>query len=148
MTDGAVRALALFGTTLYVGGDFTLNGTIGKENRNHIAALKTTINDATAWNPNASDNVLAMSLSADGRLLYVGGEFTDFDNGNVLRNHIAALDTTKILVADMVTTWDPDADNVVRTLFLSSDETTLYLGGDFTTNDFTENSFLHRPIMS
>jgi len=132
-TDGAVRSLALFGATLYVGGDFTTNGTIGGENRNHIAALRTTDGTATAWNPNAGDNVHTISLSADGLLLYVGGEFTDFDNGSVLRNHIAVLDTSTVIVSDMLTDWDPDADDIVRSLSLSDDESILYIGGDFAT---------------
>ncbi len=132
-SDGAVRAMALFGTILYVGGDFTVNGTIGAENRNHIAALRTSSSSATAWDPDADDNVLAMSLSADGRLLYVGGKFTDFDDGSITRNHLAVLDTTAVVAEEMLTDWDPDVDDVVRTLSLSRDESTLYVGGDFTT---------------
>ena len=132
-TDGAVRAMALFGATLYVGGDFTVSGTIGGVNRNHIAALKTTDNTASAWNPDANNNVLAMSLSVNGLLLYVGGEFTNFDGGTVLRNHLAVLDTSTVVIADMLTDWDPDVDDTVRALSLSQDGSTIYIGGDFAT---------------
>ena len=132
-TDGAVRAMALFGTTLYVGGDFTAAGTIGNEKRNYVAALRTSNNSATAWDPDADSSVHTMSISTDGRLLYVGGEFTTFDGGNIARNHIAVLDTTTVVATDMLTTWDPDANDIVRAMSLSKDETTLYIGGDFTT---------------
>jgi len=132
-SDGAVRTIALFGPTLYVGGDFTSSGTIGGQNRNHIAALRTTDSTASAWDPDADGNVLAMSLSSDGQLLYVGGEFTTFDGGNITRNHVAVLDTTSVVAANMLTSWDPDADDVVRAVSLSSDDSMLYIGGDFTT---------------
>jgi Chitobiase/beta-hexosaminidase C-terminal domain/Fn3 associated/Domain of unknown function (DUF5122) beta-propeller len=132
-SDGAVRTMAQFGTTLYVGGDFTSAGTIGGQNRNHIAALRTTSSSASAWDPDADGNILAMSLSADGRLLYVGGNFLTFDSGNIARNHIAVLDTTSVVAAEMLTSWNPDANDVVRAMSLSSDESILYIGGDFTT---------------
>lgn len=132
VSDGAVRAMAQFGTTLYVGGDFTTIGTTTSVNRNHIAAIRTSNNSASAWDPDADGNVLAMSLSGDGRLLYVGGEFTSFDAGNITRNHIAVLDTSTVVAADMLTSWDPDADDIVRAVALSRNESALYIGGDFT----------------
>ena len=52
--NGSVCALAVSGSTVYAGGDFT---SIGGEDRNNIAALDAQTGKATAWNPNADDSV-------------------------------------------------------------------------------------------
>ena len=68
-----MQALLLSGTTLYVGGAF---GSIAGEPRNDLAALDTTqdIDNATVFNPDADNNVLALALS--GTTLYAGGTFS------------------------------------------------------------------------
>ena len=60
--SATVKTLLLSNTKLYVGGAFT---TIGGSARNRVAALDTTLatNNATSWNPNANNQVLAMALS-------------------------------------------------------------------------------------
>ena len=51
---GTVRALAVNGTTVYAGGEFT---NIGGQPRNGIAAINAA-GSATAWNPNATGDCL------------------------------------------------------------------------------------------
>jgi trimeric autotransporter adhesin len=117
-----VRALALAGEVLYVGGEFT---TCGGKPRNRLAALDTTlnVNNATAWNPNANDSVNSVLLA--GTTLYAGGEFTSV--GGLNRNRIAALDRQSGLAVD---TWNADANGTVFTLTTAPDG--LYAGGQFT----------------
>jgi len=126
--NGAIHAILLSGTTLVVGGEFTA---IGGVPRNRLAALITTLDTGfvTDWNPDADGPVLTMALLQT--TLYAGGQFTHI--GGMARNHIAAVDAN--LDEDgntVITGWDPDANNFVRSLLLSADGETVYAGGDFT----------------
>jgi trimeric autotransporter adhesin len=72
--DSAVYSLALSGSTLFVGGDFT---GIGGRPRTSLAALDGTTGQAGRWNPIPNDgrnDVYALATS-DGKV-YLGGFFT------------------------------------------------------------------------
>ncbi len=132
LNQGRVYGLALSpdGATVYVGGDFdSLN--CGSEciPRSNLAAFPTNATaTGTGFNPNLNNTVLAMVLSPDGSTLYVGGAFTTV-NGGTTRNHLAAFNTT----TGLATSFNPNVDGNVRALQLSSDGSTLYVGGAFTT---------------
>ena len=66
-----IKALALAGGTLYVGGAF---GTIGGQPRICLASVDTSTAHATDWDPGADG--LVWSLAAAGGTVYVGGGFT------------------------------------------------------------------------
>src|SRR4029079_2029977 len=83
--NARVYTLALNGTTLYAGGEFTR---IGGPTRNYIATLHTTTGAALSWNPNASLTVWSIAVSGD--RVIAGGEFATI--GGQVRNGIAALD--------------------------------------------------------
>lgn len=123
IADSTVWALATSGSTVYVGGNFTL---IGLQPRNYIAALNAD-GTATSFNPNANGVVLALAMS--GSTLYTGGGFTTI--GGQPRNHLAALN-----VADGVATSfnpSPNGDNFDSSVFaLAVSGSTLYAGGGFT----------------
>ena len=128
--NAAVRALALSGSTLYVGGDFNSAAdtvaSIGGQMRDYLAALSAVDGSVDVdWDPDADGSVHSLLLSG-ASTLYVGGDFTAI-NGGVSRNHLAELSTMGV---GSVTGWDPDANGVVRALALSG--STLYVGGDFT----------------
>lgn len=112
-------------STLYIGGPFTdvNNGTT----RNRVAALSTSTGTATSFDPNFNGTVNALQLTSDDATLYVGGAFTDVNSGTT-RNRVAAVSTS----TGMATSFDPDVNLSVETMVLSSDESTLYLGGQFT----------------
>jgi urease beta subunit len=114
-----VWALAVSGTTVYVGGTFT---SIGGATRNNIAALDATTGTATAWNPNANSGVGALAVS--GTTVYAGGNFSSI--GGATRNHIAALDSA----TGTAISWNPNANYLVNVLVLSG--STVYAGGEFT----------------
>jgi|GEM_PF-4657413 len=130
--NGNVLALALSpdGGTLYAGGSFNAvdNGTV----RDYVAAFDTSDGTVTAFDPSAGGTVNSLALSSDGGTLYMGGEFGTFDGGATFRNYVGAFTTVG---AGTVTAFDPDADGFVRTIALSDDDGTLYMGGEFTTFD-------------
>ncbi len=72
----------------------------------------------------------ALVPGSDGTTFYVGGDFTSFNGGLISRSHLAALDSTTMVAANIPTAWNPGADGAVRSLQMSG--TTLYAGGDFT----------------
>ena len=65
-----VRAIASFGGTTYVGGDFT---SFGGVSRSHAAAVSPSFG-VTSWNPKPSGNVRGMSADSGG--VYMGGDFS------------------------------------------------------------------------
>ena len=115
-----VNALAVTDTTVYAGGGFT---SIGGQTRSNLAALSASTGLAdTTWNPSPDSSVRALTLSADGNTLYVGGNFTSI--GGQARNRIAALSTSGTGTAS---SWDPNADNNVYALAVNG--STVYAGG-------------------
>lgn len=117
-----VRALAVGGGTVYVGGDFT---NIGGQPRYCLAALDATSALVTGWNPAPGpySSVAAVALNAG--TVYVGGSFFNGIGGQPWRN-LAALDAT----SGLASSWHPDPDGSV--FALSAKGTTLCAVGSFT----------------
>ena len=114
---GSVYALAVSGSTLYAGGNFTVVG-----GSSASAALAKW--DGIAWSALGSGvSGQVYSLAVSGSTLYAGGTFTTA--GGVSANYIAEWNGT---------TWSSLGSGMgamVRSLVVSG--TTLYAGGDFTT---------------
>ena len=72
--NSTVRALALVGSTLYVGGSFSL---ISGANRTRLAALNKTNGNETSWNPDLNGDVY--TIQAQDSMLSIGGSFTLFN---------------------------------------------------------------------
>lgn len=114
------------GNTVYVGGAFTRIGS-AVLTRNRLAALDAVTGEPTAWNPNATTQ-LVTSLELVGDLAYVGGSFTTV--GGAPRNRLAALS----LATGLATAWNPSVTGtgaIVRDLKVVGD--IVYVGGNFTT---------------
>lgn len=126
----AVNALALFDTTLYVGGTFD---TIGGEPRNNIAALDTALDtdNATLWDPDIDDTVHTMALN--GTTLYVGGIFAWVGvGGGVGHGGIIALDIARDV--QIARTWNPGLFNgpIAPAVYaIATDGSSLFAGGNF-----------------
>jgi len=90
---GLIRALALHGNTLYVGGTF---GAIGGQQRSKGAAIDATTGALRPWNPRVDggnfNGISQIQVSSDGNTVYIGGDFRGV-NGQV-RESIAAVDAT------------------------------------------------------
>ena len=95
-----VRALAVYGTTLYVGGRFPQ---IGSALRNSLAAVDTRNAAILPWNPNPDAPVWSLGVMNDtrGTTVYAGGEFTRI--GGQPRSYLAALDGQGAAIA-----WMPE----------------------------------------
>jgi hypothetical protein len=115
--SGTVLALAVSGSTVYAGGDFT---GIGGTARNYLAAIGTD-GSLQTWDPNANSTVYALAVI--GTTVYAGGSFTSI--GGTTRNRLAAIGTDGSLQS-----WNPDANGQVNALVVSG--TTVYAGGSFT----------------
>jgi hypothetical protein len=121
--NGAVDALAASsdGTTLYVGGDFTV---VGGLTRRHLAAVSTSTGAVSGWNPGAiGGSVLA--LVATGGRVYAGGKLTSI--GSTWRPYLAAVTSAGGLDPG----FDAQMDDVVLSLALSPDTARIYAGGQF-----------------
>jgi trimeric autotransporter adhesin len=122
--NDAVRTLALSGSTIYAGGNFTLlNLNTDTVARNYIAAIDTATGVATSWAPNP--NGIVNSIVVSGSTVYAGGYFTAIGVGDSVRNYIAALDSSTGVATD----WNPNANNYVMTLAAS--DSLIYAAGTF-----------------
>ena len=127
-TNGRVTAIAVVGSTAYIGGDFTAVRPAGKAAgkstvaRQHAAAVDLTTGALLPWNPAPDGNVRA--IAATGTSVYLGGEFQNA--GGASADHIAAVDpnTGKHLAA-----WTGSANDWVLALAVSGN--VVYAGGKF-----------------
>jgi hypothetical protein len=68
-------AIAVSGSTIYVGGGFqTVNGSTPRAN---LASFDATTGTASAWDPSPDSSVTALAVGSDGTV-YAGGDFTSF----------------------------------------------------------------------
>ncbi len=122
-TNDVVRKLQpIDSARFFIGGSFTrvegdtcIRGAIVTRNDTGVVAPN--------WNPKINDTVYTAVRDTFGRL-YIGGSF--FAIGGVDRNNLCALST----ISGAVTTWNPNANNAVKTMTLDGDS--LYFAGDFT----------------
>jgi hypothetical protein len=118
-----VRALALSGTSLFVGGDFT---TIGGASRARLAEVNATTGAVASFRRDASAAVRSLAVTSD--RLYVGGQFTSI--GGVSQRRVASI----VLPGRTVdTAFRPVVDNTVNAVTTSPDGTAVYVGGQFLT---------------
>jgi hypothetical protein len=111
----SIKAMAIYGNTLYVG---------GKENYwpgKRLAAIDLITGKEISWNPKPDGEVNA--LVTVGNTVYIGGAFTSIDGQP--RNRLAAVDA----VTNQLTSWDPNASYDVNAILFANN--TLYIGGKF-----------------
>ncbi len=123
-----VYALALSSdqNKLYVGGTFT---NIAGTAKTHLARVNT-INGSydSVFTPSANGGINEMVLSSNDAVLYVGGTFTSL--ASTTRNNLGAFNTSD---GSIVSTFDPNPDSTtIMSLALSSNNSTLFAGGNFT----------------
>jgi hypothetical protein len=102
-TNGGVDAMTTDGTTIFIGGAFTL---VNSLLRIRLAALDTS---GALLSFTASANGKVEALHLRGTTLYVGGAFTTLRG--VARDYLAAVTTSGTLLG-----WDPSANDVVRAI--------------------------------
>jgi hypothetical protein len=138
-TNGRVNVIEVYGSTVYMGGQFTslrpagaAAGT-GEVTRNHVAAVSLTTGALLPWNPNTNGTVRAIHRL--GSAIYLGGSFTQVAGTG--RQRLAAVNPT---TGALVTGWKATASGEVFSI--ASIAGNLYLGGAFGTVDGSARSNL------
>ncbi len=118
--NSLVNAIAINGSTIFAGGQFTtLNG---NTTRNYLAAVNNTNGNVTSFNPNMNSYIYTLWLT--GNTLYAGGNFS-LVNTTTSRNYLASFNAT----SGALNPWNPNASNSAYAIAASSD--TVYIGGNF-----------------
>jgi hypothetical protein len=123
--NGAVWSIATSpdGRFVVIGGDFT---SVNDQPRQHLAMLDVATGNLVAgWHPTVAYRVSALAIT--GSTVYFGGSFGRVDNA--VRNRLAAV----TLSTGALLPWDPDANDDVHAIALSTDGTRVIVGGGFTT---------------
>jgi uncharacterized delta-60 repeat protein len=122
---------------ILVGGSFIGANSIGGQTRNRIARLDPTTGLADSFDPNAGNDVNALAVQLDGKVL-AGGFFTII--GGQPRNYIARLDS----VTGAADPFNPNANQFIAAILVQGDGKILAGGGFFGANSIggqTRNYF-------
>ena len=125
-TNGRVSAIAVVGTTAYLGGSFTRvisPGGSRRVGRANLAAVNIATGALLPWHPTTNGAVLA--LRAYGTRLLVGGAFTRADGKS--RNHIASISQSN---GGLTAGWNASANANVEAIAVYQQR--VFLGGAFT----------------
>ena len=143
----SVNSIAISGSTVYVGGDFSRMG-VNESPRVNLAAVNMSDGTVTSFRSllDASSFYSVRSLALAGDTLYVGGFFNSI--GNKPRNGLAAINTSD----GSVTSWNPTQKPSDVHVFAVEGET-VYFGGEGnvirgSSTFSTENPELRIPIAS
>lgn len=118
--NNTVHALALSGTTLYIGGIF--DG-IGGQPIGRLGAVSTSTGLPTAWRPQVGNGIV-QTIETAGGVVYAGGAFATV--GTAQRANLAAIDSATA----QATGWDPSPNDSVAALRISGNA--IYVAGNFT----------------
>ncbi|MEU4195190.1 fibronectin type III domain-containing protein [Kribbella sp. NPDC026611] len=110
------------GRWLVIGGDFT---TVDGVPRPHVAMFNVATGKLVAgWHPAVNYRVAAIRIA--GSTVYLGGSFGKVNK--VTRNNVAAV----AIGTGALLPWNPDADDDVHALEVSTDGSRVFVGGAFT----------------
>ena len=118
-----VAAIAPAGTSVFVGGTFQ---NVGGRARQNLAEIDFT-GSVTEWDPKPNGAIGALLFDRD--QLFVGGNFSVISGAS--RVNLALLTTNAVTAKQLVKTFDAKLVGLVRTLALSANGPSLYVGGDF-----------------
>ena len=123
--NGTVYAIALQADgKILAGGAFSGTGSVGGQTRNYIARLDPITGLADSFNPNANQQVNAIAVQPDGKIL-AGGNFAGSNSiGGQTRGHLARLDP----VIGLADSFDPEANGPVLAIAVQADDKILAAG--------------------
>jgi WD40 repeat protein len=126
-TNGIVKAVAVSedNSTVFLGGLFT---TVGGQARANLAAVDALTGDVLdTWTANTGGTTPDVnSLAVHGNRLYVGGRYGSIDG--TTRKRLVALD---VATGDIITSFKPAPNGMIREVVVSPDGTKVYAGGGF-----------------
>ncbi|MGN6377464.1 MAG: hypothetical protein ACTHNU_00785 [Gaiellales bacterium] len=148
--NGRVYAIAVSGSTVYLGGLFTA---VGGKPRSNLAAVSVTSGAPTSWNPGANRAVNAVAVGPN-KNVFVGGEFDRL--AGATRHHIGELTASGSLAS-----WAPNIGQVtgfacpprcpptVFSIRFSTSGKNVYFGGHFgLVNGVSRNEIAEVPVAS
>lgn len=118
----SVSEIAVDGSTVYVGGQFT---SIGGRPITNLAALDATSGLASAWDPLAGAYGVVNAIVPRGATVLLGGGFANA--GGLPRANLAEVSAT----TGAATAWDPGPNSGVAAMLVANGK--LIVGGGFTT---------------
>ena len=133
--NSGVYAIAISGSDVFVGGNFTLLGD-GTTSANNIAKWNTTSSTWSTLTSGASNGVnhIVYAIAISGSDVYMGGAFTLLGDGTTLANYIAKWNTTTSTWSTLTSgasngLWTYPYGGVLAIAISGSD---VYVGGGFT----------------
>jgi hypothetical protein len=120
-----VSSVAVSGTTVYFGGQFTV---VNSYPRGHWAAVDSLYGNLLPWNPNAGTGSTQTTLEISGTRIFLGGSYV-LMNTSVTRNRICSVDP----VIGTLDAWDPNANGAIFSIDFRQNADEVYVGGQFTT---------------
>jgi hypothetical protein len=130
--NATVRALALNGNALFVGGDFS---TLSGATRRRLGEVNATSGAITSFRIDAGSAVRALATLGD--RLYVGGQFTSI--GSLSQARVASVNLTS---RTLDTGFRPVLNNTVHALSVAPNGSAVYAGGSFTTVNGASRRYL------
>ena len=129
----SIKAMALIGSNLYLGGTFKSNGStstlMGRNDLIKISKITLSTDNTFPQLDASLDNKINV-LIADGNNLYIGGDFKKYQNSNgisINKTNFLAWNTA----TNSVINYAGSLNGEVRTIAFNS--TNIFLGGDFST---------------
>lgn len=119
-----IRSIVIDGTTLYAAGTFK---TIGGSTKNNVANVNiTSLSSFTLGSFSTTTGSQASTICISGSNIYIGGSFTISDGSS--RSYIASVNGT----TGAINAWNPDANEEVKDILISSNGSNAYVSGTFT----------------
>jgi hypothetical protein len=134
--NGGVKALAISGSDVYVGGVFNLLGN-GTTSAKCIAKWNTTASTWSTLTSGASNgvNILVNAIATSGSDVYVGGYFTLLGDGTTSANCLAKWNGSNL------SALDNGVNSEVYTMQVSPTEGKMLIGGNFTVLNGTTSAY-------
>jgi len=121
--DSTVMSLALSGTHLFIGGNFSsIKDRAGVDHARSKGASVDAVNGTVeTWNPDTDAAIQSMVVAPDQSKVYIGGDFKEVAGKN--RTRLAAVDP----MSGVPTAWQPEPPATIENMALSPDGSAIYI---------------------
>ncbi len=130
----SVNALAISGSRLIIGGDFTSVNGVSGAGRTYLSAVNLSNGSNVSWSASVNSTVFALAVDGSGNV-FAGGSFTF--SGASSRQRLAKFSSSGTLNA-----WIKHANSTVTSLAILNSSSRLLAGGYFTTIGSTTSQYI------